>query len=236
MAKTVVCPKCQAEQAIIRDEEGKMNCVFCGEVLDLPEYEAGEELDADLPQVVRIQPEGEEIKINYVLSQEEVEDALFSSGKIGQRKIIPILETIGLGIAFIILGLPVIFGQFGLMEGFKKPTFFDWLFCVLMLVLIPLVWIMPERTKKSIVKRSTTGSKLDISIYENIATVTVNEEWNESWDLELGKDYRLVETEKIFIFILNNGQLLVFPKRSFNDEDIDKVRARIEIKETKSEE
>ncbi|MBR2151686.1 MAG: hypothetical protein IJ944_00150 [Clostridia bacterium] len=237
MAKTVVCPKCLAEQAISRDADGKMDCVFCGEELELPEYEEGEELEPenfeDEVKNPRIEPIGEPIELNYVLNHDEVSDALFSSGKISERKIIPILETIGLSIAAVILGLPLILGQFGLVEGFKQPAFTDWLFVILMLGLIPVVWIMPNKTKKSIIKRSTTGSQLNVKIFENIATVVVNDNQDEAWDLELGKNYRLVETEIIYILVLQNGQLLVFPKRAINDEDIEKVKARIEIKEEK---
>lgn len=235
MAKTVICPKCLAEQAISRDDEGKMSCVFCGEELELPEYEEGEELEPENfdeeVKTSRIEPIGEPIELNYVLNHDEVEDALFSSGKISERKIIPILETIGLSIAAVILGLPLILGQFSLVEGFKQPAFTDWLFVILMLGLIPVVWIMPNKTKKSIIKRSTTGSRLDVSVYENIATIVVNEDKNDAWDLELGKGYRFIETEIIYIFVLDNGQLLVIPKRAVADGDIDTLKTRIEIKE-----
>jgi len=235
MAKTVICPKCLAEQAISRDDEGKMNCVFCGEELELPEYEEGEGLDpvidGDEKENSRIEPIGEPIELTYVLNHDEVEDALFSSGKISERKFIPILETIGLAIAAIIMGIPVFIGQFGLMENFQKPRFTDWFFVLLMLCIIPVVWIMPKRTKKSIIKRSTTGSRLDVSVYENIATIVVNEDKNDAWDLELGKGYRFIETEIIYIFVLDNGQLLVIPKRAVADGDIDILKTRIEIKE-----
>ncbi len=237
MAKTVVCPKCLAEQAISRDADGKMDCVFCGEELDLPEYEEGEELELEIMEEEeknpRIEPIGEAIELNYVLNHDEVSDALFTSGKISERKIIPILETIGLAIAAVILGLPLILGQFGLVEGFKQPTFTDWLFAVLMLGLIPFVWIMPNKTKKSIIKRSTTGSQLKVRVFENIAIVIVNDNVDEAWDLELGKNYRLIETEIIYILVLNNGQLLVFPKRAIADGEEQTLKARIEIKEEK---
>lgn len=239
MAKTVVCPKCMAEQAISRDADGKMDCVFCGEELELPEYEEGESwgnLEENSNESIPVEPIGEEIELIYVLNHDEVSEALFTSGKLVERKIIPILETIGLSIAAIILGLPVILGQFGIVEQFKTPRFTDWLFFIMMLCLIPLVWILPERTKKSIIKRSTTGSQITLGIYENVTFVMVDDDLDEMWNFELGKDYRLIETEKIFILVLKSGQLLVIPKRSIADEDLDTVRARIEVKETKVEE
>lgn len=232
MAKLIVCPKCQAEQAICRDDEGKMKCVFCGEELDLPEYSEEEEFfeqqTEDVPAVQ--EPVGDPVCLTYVLNEDEVEDALFSSGKIGTRKIIPILETVGLSIAIIIFAIPLIGGQFGLYDKFQKPVVFDWIIFAILLALIPLIWILPSRTKKNIVKRSTTGSRLQVEIFENIARVTVNENAEESWVLTLG-DYRLVETERNFIMVLKNGQILVIPKRSVKDEDLQIVSDRLKAAE-----
>ena len=43
--KTVKCPQCEAEQAIVRGEDDTMQCAFCGAEISLPEYQEGEEMD-----------------------------------------------------------------------------------------------------------------------------------------------------------------------------------------------
>jgi len=50
--KTVKCPKCDSETAVIKDENGKVFCPFCGEeIVDIPEIKEGEQFEySDVPE------------------------------------------------------------------------------------------------------------------------------------------------------------------------------------------
>ena len=93
--KTVKCPKCDSETAVIKNDEGKVLCPFCGEeITDVPEVGEGEQFEySDTPndeqENKKIVPFGEEIDVSFVLSEIEVGNALESSGKLKKRKIIP---------------------------------------------------------------------------------------------------------------------------------------------------
>ena len=231
MAKTVICTECGAEQAICRDDEGKMKCAFCSCELELPEYEEGEELTDYITPIKRIEPIGDAIEIEYVLTADEVEEALFSTGKIRERKLIPIIETVFCGIFIIMQGISIGCGL-AKVGKYPMPRFSDWLLLVIMGALIPLVWYLPKKTKKDIVKRSTTGSTLNVKMFENIAEVVVNGDQNDSWYVEYGKDYEILESEKLInVILINEGKkLLVLPKRAILDADMENVMARLNTK------
>lgn len=215
--KTVTCPECQAQQAILREEDGGMHCAFCGaQISDLPPYEEGESLDSLVAnEPVKIDPVGEAIQAKYVLTRDEVEAALVHAGKLKAHSGVTIVETVLLAIISVIQLLSVIFGLTG-MFNVAKPTLSSYLFLVVFVGLIPVVWIMPKRTNKRIVERSTSGNHLTISVYENLVDVYIEEDDN-SWQLEFEKDQFHFSAENgIQIVELADGRLLAVPVRGYD--------------------
>ena len=67
---------------------------------------------------------GEEIDLSFVLSEEEVGNALETSGKLKKRKIIPFIEAARFGLLGIFSLLSIIFSYAGLFGmGKTKPNF-----------------------------------------------------------------------------------------------------------------
>jgi len=230
--KTVTCPACGAEQAIMRDEEGKMNCVFCSEPIELPEYEEGEEFDYTYeteqePVAPKTEPIGEKIDAVFVLNEQEVGDAFTVSGKLKERKWILYIET---AIFILVGGVTGVMNIISLTEG-KKVNFSEWLLVAICLFMLPFIWTMPKRTKKKIIQKSTSGNQLTVSIYENLMNIHVADaDEKDDWQQEFDGSYQLIHEKGLFVIVLSNGQLLVIPERSLTEEQVDIVKTRLATK------
>ncbi len=233
--KTVICPACEAEQAILRNEDGKMTCAFCGEPIDLPEYEAGEEMDytyedETVEETPKLTPEGEKIDAVFVLSEEEVGNAFTISGKLKERKWLLYLETallILMGTGILVMD---ILGTMG-VAGVEKPNLIMWVYVVLCYGMLPVIWVMPGRTKKKIIKNATSGNQLELAIYENLIHIHIDgrdeaDDWQQPFDGSFG----LIHQQGLMVLTLKSGQILVIPERSLTDEQIEIVKTRLETK------
>lgn len=234
--KTVTCAACGAEQAILRDEEGKMNCVFCGEPIDLPEYEAGEEMDYVYEDQTSeqakpaLEPVGEKIDSVFVLSEEEVGTAFTVSGKLKERKWLLYIETallILLGTGILVMD---ILGTMG-VAGVEKPTIIMWVYVALCYGMLPVIWILPKRTKKKIIQNATSGNQLTLSIYENLIHIHIEgRDEKDDWQQPFDGSFGVIHQENMFVLTLKSGQILVIPERSLTEEQIEIVKARLETK------
>lgn len=231
--KTVTCQKCGAEQAILRDEDGNMNCLFCGAPMDLPAYEPGEEPDASYEQPEepeKLTPEGEPIPAVFVLSEEEVGTAFAATGKVKERKYILWIETVilaGFGTAILVMNI------LGLLNkaGMKPPEVATWLYVVLCYGMLPVIWIMPRRTKRKMIRNATSGNQLTVTIYENLMEIHIEgrdpkDDWQQPFDGSYG--YR--HEQGLFLLSLKSGQILVIPERSLTPEQVETVARRLEPK------
>lgn len=230
--KTVTCSACGAQQAILRDEDGNMKCVFCGEPIDLPDYEEGEEFDYSYDEKTEeiLQPEGEKIDAIFVLNEEEVGTAFTISGKLKERRYILYIETAVLIIFGTIILIMSILGLLG-KASMEKPSVGNWLYVVLCYGMLPVIWIMPKRTKKKIIRNATSGNQLTLSIYDNLLHVHIDgRDESEDWQQPFDGSYGLIHQEGLFVLSLKNGQILVIPERSLTDQQIQIVAKRLESK------
>lgn len=232
--KTVKCPACEAEQAILRDEEGKMNCVFCGEPIDLPEYEEGEGMDYSYEEETKkapaLEPVGEKIDATFVLNEDEVGTAFTVSGKLKERRFILYIETAILAVFGTVILVMNILGQMG-RAGMEKPTLATWLYVVLCYGMLPVIWMLPKRTKKKIVRNATSGNQLTISVYENLLNIHIDgREETEDWQQPFDGSFGLIHAQGLFVLTLQNGQILVIPERSLTEEQIPVVKERLQTK------
>ncbi len=227
--KTIICPECNAEQAIIRDSENKMKCAFCGTVIDnLPEYDESENLDiaSQVEEPLKIEPQGEPIKASFVLNEQEVYNALTTAGKLKKRKAIPIIEAVVFGLLGLSSLTVNIMGIFGTL-GFSKGGFSEWLFMIFMFAMIPIVFLLPEKAKKTIVKNATTGNKLCVTVYENVANIEVEGSKDEGWQLLLNGEYTIKYENDLSVLNLPTGQILVIPDRAVNEQELYEFHSRI---------
>lgn len=228
--KTIKCPHCEAEQAILRGEDDTMKCAFCGEEIQLPEYEEGEEFEytyEEEPVKEMAEPVGEKIEAVYVLSEEEVGTAFEVSGKVKERKYIIYIE---LALFFIFGTAILVMSILGKMQkfGLQAPQASNWFYVVLCYAMIPVVAILPKRTKQKIIRKSTSGNQLEISIYENLFQVHIagrdpQDDWQQLYDGSFG----LIHEKNLFVLTLQNGQILAIPERSLTEEQIAIVEQRL---------
>ncbi len=228
--KTVKCPECEAEQAILRDENNSMKCVFCGAEISLPEYEEGEDFDYSYEEEKgpeKIEPQGEKIDAVFVLNEEEVGNAFAISGKIKERKYIIYIE---LALLFLFGSAILVMNILGLMgrAGIEKPVTTNWLYVALCYGMLPVVAIMPKRTKKKIIRNATSGNQLELAIYENLFEVHIEgrdpkDDWQQLYDGSFG----LIHDKGLFVLTLQNGQILAIPERCLTEEQISVVKERL---------
>ena len=229
--KTVKCPECEAEQAIVRGEDNSMNCVFCGANIPLPEYEEGESMEysyeEEVNQPQKEQPQGEKIEAVFVLSEEEVGNAFAVSGKIKERKYIIYIELALLflfGTAILVMNILGLMGK----AGVQKPTTTNWFYIALCYGMIPVVAIMPKRTKKKIIRNATSGNQLELGIYENLFEVHIAgrdpaDDWQQLYDGSFG----VICEKGLMVLTLANGQILAIPERCLTEEQIPVVKERL---------
>ena len=231
--KTVICPACRAEQAIERENEQDttMNCVFCGEQIELPPYEAGEaeaySYAEDITEEAKLLPEGEAILSTFVLSEEEVGTAFTVSGRLKERKWILYIETallVLLGTFMLVASVLGILGK----AGFKAPATINWVYVVLCFGMLPVIWISPQKTKKKIIKNATSGNQLTLSIYENLIHIHIEgNDPEDDWQQPIDGSFGVIDEANMFVLTLKSGQILVIPHRSLTEEQIAVVKTRI---------
>ena len=233
--KTVKCPDCGAEQAIMRDEEGKMNCVFCGTAIDLPEYEAGEEMDYayETPEDATkcgVEPQGEKVEAVFVLSEDEVGKSFEISGRLKERRWLLYVETVVLfllGTGILVMNILGTLGK----AGVQQPDLIMWLYVVLCYGMLPVIWVMPQRTKKKIIKNATSGNQLTLSIYENLINIHIDgREDKEDWQQPFDGSFGVLHQDGLFVLTLKNGQILVIPERCLTEEQVETVKTRLTAK------
>ncbi len=231
--KTVKCPGCEAEQAIVRDENNTMKCVFCGAEIELPEYEEGEEMDYSYNEETgekeepKLEPVGERIDAVFVLSEEEVGNAFEVSGKIKERKYIIYIEMVLLfffGTAILVMNILGIMGK----AGMKEPAVTNWLYVALCYGMLPIIAIMPKRTKKKIIRNATSGNQLELGIYENLFEVHINgREKSDDWQQPFDGSFGVICEKGLMVLTLANGQILAIPERCLAEDQIPVVKERL---------
>ena len=239
--KTVKCPKCDSETAVIKDEQGKVFCPFCGEeIVDLPEIGKGEQFEySDDPKTeekTKIQPVGEEIDVCFVLSETEVGNALETSGKLKKRKIIPYIEAGLFGLLGLFTLLSIIFSYAGLFGmGENKPTPTHYIVTVLCFCMVPAVFTLPERQKRKYIRSATSGNQVNLKIYENVLEVCVLDNEAEAWQLEFNGDFGVTHEYDQTVISLKNGQILVIPDRAVREDQLCELFRRLGINKQEQE-
>ena len=193
MIKTVKCPDCGGEQAVFRNENGNMNCAFCGKEIELPEAVEGEvEGLPEEDETLSAEPVGDPVECEFILNKDEVETALFATGRIKKRTTVLIIETVVLAIFIIVTAITVFAGYKGIW-GMNRPNGTTWFTLALAVLLVPAVWIMPERNKRKMIEASVTGTKVALKVYENL--IEVNAEGADSWQMIYDEKYRFIEKD-----------------------------------------
>lgn len=219
--KTIKCPGCGAEQAISREEDNTMHCVFCGEqITELPPYEENEGLD-DYEEVKEesLPKEGNPVAATFVLTKDEVEKTLTLAGKLKPHTVTTIVETVLIAVLVVMQILSIVFGLMG-KGGIKRPDGGTYLMLAVFIALLPAVWILPKRTNRRIVERSTSGNELTVTVYENMADIYIKED-AKSWQLDFDNEpFRFSRQEGIQIVEMEGGRLLAVPERAFTQPEL----------------
>lgn len=213
--ETVKCPKCEAEQEIYVNDEGRAVCAFCGEeITDLPEGFNPEEHKRVIPENTDIIEEekeegkGEPITADYALTQEDVKTGLYDTGRISRNKTMAIVETVLVAAFFGIEIFNII------SEGVKSISAMQVIIMIVMALLIPFIWLMPGIYEKKYIKSIADGTILHARIYEDVIYIDVDGA-EKSTVVKLDKTSVLFDTEKRFFLVIPNGSVIILPKEHF---------------------
>ena len=117
----------------------------------------------------KIEPAGEEIDLSFVPSEEEVGNALETSGKLKKRKVTPFIEA---GALFGLLGilLSIIFSYAGgfLGMGKTKLNFSHYLVTVDLLLHGSRCFHPARAAKEKYIRSATSGNQVNLKVYENL--------------------------------------------------------------------
>lgn len=240
--KTVKCPKCDSETAVIKTTRERCFAPFAGEeITDVPEVGEGEQFEySDTPndeqKNKKIVPFGEEIDVSFVLSEIEVGNALETSGKLKKRKIIPYIEAVLFGLLGLFSLLSIIFSYAGLLGmGKNKPQLSHYLVTVVCFCMVPAVFTLPDRQKKKYIRAATTGNEVNLKIFDNVLEVCVLGNEDEGWQLELNGDYGINYEKEQIVLSLKTGQILVIPDRAVREDQLEKLHGRFGVTKDQQE-
>lgn len=151
---------------------------------------------------------GNPVTAEYVLSEEEIREALFLSGKIKKHTAKSLLQT-----ALALLGLALFISN--IIAEPLNPL--HYIFSGLCLLLIVLVWIYPAVLTRRMVKKAADGKTLRIRLEPGCLTI-IGENGEED-RIYLHKKLRMGENDFLYLLFLPDDTVFVLPKRIFTPEN-----------------
>jgi hypothetical protein len=148
--------------------------------------------------------------IRYILSQDEVREAMILSGAIKPNRKKGIIQAVLCAV------LAVIF----LIDGIRNPSDISaYVLFGISVLLIPLILILPKKTEEAIVRGNTDGAEITLNLSDEKIEIGVSGENipDYSWEIEGGQVEKILESEKLFSIILKDNRALGIPKRALDD-------------------
>ena len=164
------------------------------------------------------------VNFSFVLTPEEIEQALIVSGKSVFKPKKSLVQSI------------ILFALFALFLYYfiVSKSYQYCLLALVCLVFTALVWILPKQTLKTHAKTAADGKTVETTIYCD--KIEVKTQYND-WKMELDEYRKIFETETVFVAIAENNKLLCIPKRAVPEEKMDNVRKMLfEFEENKDTE
>jgi len=141
-------------------------------------------------------------KISYILSADEVKEALFTAGALKPYK----KKVIGLIIISILLTI--------LTFNPLEPLTYS---LVVALAFINLfAYFGFKKHEENTIKGSTTGEITELTAFEDYINVVVKE-YDADWNIEKQDVFAVLQSENLIIIQLTDGRLMAFPKSKIND-------------------
>ena len=143
-----------------------------------------------------------ENKISYILSEDEVREALFTAGVLKQYK----KKVIGL----IIISILLVILTFNPLE----PLTYSLIIALIFINLFAFFGYKKHQEKT--IKSSTTGEITELTAFDDYINVVVKE-YDADWNIEKEDVFAVLESENLIIIQLTDGRLMAFPKAKIND-------------------
>jgi len=151
----------------------------------------------------KIPLEDREIRIKYALTMPETRATLVIAGRIENRKKLHILETVMLGVLFLVF----------VVQAITSPGYYIGLLLAgICAALAVVIRVIPEREEKRMVARAFTGLELDVLINRDKISVDCN---GSQWEIVLNGDCDYCDDMGVMVIFVRDGKLLTIPERAF---------------------
>ena len=141
------------------------------------------------------------------MTEQEVRAGLYAAGRLKSHTATSLVQT-GLGV----LG----FAMFAANIYSNPAGIFNYIVCVLCLLLIAVSWIGPARTERRVIRRAVGGQVISLKIYPDRVRGGIQGE-SVGWEIPLDGQTPLSSAPGILVLHLDSGQLLVVPERAFDE-------------------
>lgn len=153
--------------------------------------------------------------ISYILSSDEVKEALYSAKvlKPYKRKVMYIAI---ISLVVIILSLIPMRGL-SFTEIVKNPN--SYLPSIALIIVNIFCYYGYKNNEKNSVRSATTGENTVLNIYDEYINVVV-EAYDADWNITKDETDTVIESENLLIIRLVDGRLMAIPKRAVNEEEL----------------
>lgn len=151
-------------------------------------------------------------QISYILSAEEVKEALYLAGVLKNYKK-RMIFLITISFIVVVLSLIPLFNK-PINEIFANPN--TYLPTVALIIVNLFAYFGYKNNEKNTVRGSTTGENTVLTIYEDKINVVVKA-YDADWDILKEDVSRVLNSENEIIIVLVDARLMAIPKRVLND-------------------
>lgn len=158
-----------------------------------------------------------DIKASFILTKEDIRDALRISGKLNKDRVRSIVLTV-----LLIVGLSLYI--YKICEGLG--TGFDYFISVLCLFLMAAVWISPRRRDSKFINKSADGREMFVGLTADYLRLSIPGSGTKS-KIELhGGGKIITQSDSIYLISAPRGSMFILPKRAFTIEqrqDVERI-------------
>ncbi len=150
-------------------------------------------------------------QLSYILSADEVKEALYTAGVLKNYKKRMIFIAV-ISVLVIVLSFIPLVGK-SLTEIFENPN--AYLPTVALIIVNIFAYFGYKNNEKNTVRGSTTGENTVLTIFEDKINVVVDA-YDANWDILKEDVFAVLTSENEIIIKLVDGRLMAIPKRVLN--------------------
>ena len=156
-------------------------------------------------------------KLSYVLTEEEMYKCLYHSNIIKTKGSRAVIQSILLGIASVVFFIT----YFTTTTQYNSYNLFFGIFC---LIMIAVIWIVPQIYLRSMAKMLADGNKIEAEIYPTHIDIGRDDG---KWSIDLDGRSAIEEFDNIIMIFSEKDRAFAIPERVIEPEYYNEIRAML---------